>query len=127
MKMLLISGFDGRMGSETTAFLVQTLLSGVQGAVAMAGVNFYDIENKHFGLLAASVCHLLLILVTYFPIAFFLNWIATFSEAILMTVIMTASYFIIFLIMYFRYKAEAKKLNELQKKQLNTCHGTAES
>ncbi len=101
-------------GSEAMAALIQTISTGLLGAVSMGGVCFHEIENKHFGLLASAVSHLSLILVFYFPIAFLLGWIASLPEAMIMLAIMVASYFIIWFIMFLRYRAAVKELNRIK-------------
>ena len=103
-----------RLGSETTALLVQTLLSGVYGAISIGGMCIYDIEGKRFGLTASALLHYLLVMLSYIPIALYLNWLVTWQDVLLMAVMMTIAYAIVFLIMYARYKAEVRELNKIK-------------
>lgn len=102
-----------RMGSETAALFIQTILSGVYGAIAMGGTSLYEIENKWFGLTASAVSHYLLTILSYIPIALFLSWLVTWEDILFMAVLMTIAYLIVFLIMYIRYKAEVRELNRI--------------
>ena len=104
--------FSQYVGSDR--FLPQTVLSGVLGAISMAGVSFYDIED--WSLLKTAVLHYLLIMAAYLPIALTLGWIEPKAEQIvLMALLMAAGYALIWVIMYVRYQAEVKKLNRLLK------------
>ena len=51
-----------RTGSVEAAMIVNTLLSGILGAVCMAGVIFHDPEVYDWGLTKAAVLHFLPIL-----------------------------------------------------------------
>ena len=98
------------MGSDVGAFLVQTLLSGLLGAVSFAGMLFY--ERDDLSMLQAAVVHWLVILMTYFPIALFCGWISDdLREILLMAGILTGIYILIFLVMYLRYRKQTEDLN----------------
>lgn len=100
-----------RAGSVREAVLLHNLISGLLGAVAMAGSIFYEFDNWEMS--KAAVTHFLIILSVYFAAAFFCGWIEPKAEDILiMTVIMAAGYFLVWLIMYLRCRRETEKLNE---------------
>lgn len=98
-------------GSESAAMLVQTLLSGVLGAVAFAGMSFYDIEE--WGMLKTMVVHFALIVAAFIPTALCLGWGSSAKEIIVMILMEAAAYMVIWVIMNERYKAEVRKLNQL--------------
>ena len=98
-------------GSLCAAILWQTLLSGVLGAVSFAGVSLYDVES--WPLLRVAVVHYLIIEAVYMPIAFFLGWIATGTEALIWMAFSAVTYFIIFLIMCAYYRAQVREINRL--------------
>ena len=98
-------------GSAPLAVVMMLLLSGLLGAVSMAGTATYEIECWPVALSAAV--HYLMIAAVYTPIALLLGWVERPAELAVMLGIMLAVYLVIFVIMYFRYRAEVRKLNEL--------------
>jgi len=99
-----------KTGSGAAAVFLQNLASGLLGAVCMAGTVFYDLEG--WEMTKASVVHCLLCLAAYFSAALFCGWIEPKSgDILLMAVIMTGSYLLIWLFMYLRYRKEAEELN----------------
>ena len=105
-----------RVGSEATAFLLQTLLSGAIGAAGCGGMSLYEIE--HWSMLRIIAVHSLLIYSVFIPSAFFLGWIPSAVGLIVMVCIMEAGYFIIWAVMWLRYKVQIKELNMLQNNRL---------
>jgi len=100
------------MGSELGALTAQVLLSGLFGAICFACMGFHEMER--LGLLGSCLLHYASIMASFFPIAIFLHWFELDPLSIgIMVAVMTAGYFIIWVIMYLRYKAEVRKLNEL--------------
>lgn len=105
-----------RSGSETQALIVQTLLSGLLGAVGMAGTIFFEFDD--WGMTKAMAVHFLAIIATLFPIAFWCGWISPDGkEVLIMLLIEAAAYLAIWLIMFLRCRKETKDLNELIRKQ----------
>ena len=103
-----------RTGNEVLAFLVQTLLSGVIGAVAWAAMGLFEIET--WGLVRAEVTHCLLILLTLIPIALYLGWMKpTFESVVLLSGCMAFSDVVVFCIMTAYYHREVAELNEMLK------------
>ncbi|MBO4914914.1 MAG: DUF3021 domain-containing protein, partial [Oscillospiraceae bacterium] len=76
-------------GSLSAALLVQTIFSGVIGAVGMGGTVLYELER--WPLLATDLVHFCLIMVAFIPIASFLGWIVTAKEILIMTAFMAAA------------------------------------
>ena len=104
-----------RVGSETGALILDLALSGVFGAVCMAGTVFYEIE--HWSLAKATFLHYLIVILCFPPLALFLGWVSKPAEILIMTGIQTVCFFLIWLFMYLRCRAEVKELNELNAKQ----------
>ena len=104
-----------RMGSVPAAILVQSLVSGMYGSFALAGTLFYDIEQ--WSLTRSSVMHFLVIAVLYVPAAMFLGWADSATEILIVEGILLVAYFIIWLVIYLRYKKEVRSLNEMLNKR----------
>lgn len=101
-----------KAGSLPCALLLQSLFSGLYGAVCFAGAVLYDVEE--LPLAAASALHCAIVIVFYFPVAILLGWVSRIEEILLMTGVLLVCYFLTWLIMNAIYKAQVKKLNELQ-------------
>ena len=104
-----------RMGSVPAAILVPSLVSGLYGSFALAGTLFYDIEQ--WSLTRSSVMHFLVIAVLYVPAAMFLGWADSATEILIVEGILLVAYFIIWLVIYLRYKKEVRSLNEMLNKR----------
>jgi hypothetical protein len=105
-------------GSGAGALLAQMLISGVYGAIPMAGVMFYEIDS--WGLLKQAVVHYATYTVAFLVIGISVGWVEpTLTGIALIAGIFLICHCIIWLIMYARYKAETKELNVLlqEKKQ----------
>lgn len=98
-------------GSESTAMFVQSLLSGVLGAAAFAGVSLYEIEE--WGMLKIAVVHFAIIEAVTVPIELSLGWAESAKDVLIIAGMQAAAYFVIWLIMNEKYKAEVRKLNAL--------------
>jgi len=99
------------LGSRAGSAAVQTLLSGLLGAVAMGGTLLYDLER--WPLLLVSVCHYGMIEATYAAAALLLGWVRSGRELLVMMAVQLAAYLVIWVIMFLRYRAEVRKLNHL--------------
>lgn len=103
-----------RTGSVTAAMIVNTLLSGLLGMASFAGVIFHDPEAFDWGMTKAALFHFLLIMTFNLPIAIYCGWVdPSFVSLLIWTGIMAVSYFIVWLIMYIRYKKETEELNKM--------------
>ena len=107
------------MGSVSAAFLLQTLLSGLLGAVSFAGTGLYAIER--WSLALTALVHYLIIEAVYLPIGFLLGWFDGLGEALIWVGICAVAYGVIFLILWAVYRAQVRELNELneERKQRN--------
>ncbi len=91
--------------------IVQILVTGIFGMICFGGTLFYDIES--WGLFRATLCHYLGIVIGYFIASFALGWYPfTWFSVLFIFCFMTIGFFIIWAIIYFRYKKEIKELNE---------------
>ncbi len=104
-----------RMGGEAAAVLAQVFFSGLYGAATMSGVALYDVERLPLAL--ATALHCLICVVPYIPLALLLGWAAKPTDILIMACFQIVAFFIIWLIIYLRCKAEVRKLNELQKEK----------
>ena len=100
-----------RMGGETKALIVQTLVSGLYGAATMGGTVLYDIERWPLAL--SSAAHYLVVAVPFVPMALLLGWMRSPSEFLVVAGIQLVAYFLIWLILYAIYRRQVRELNEL--------------
>ena len=108
-KLLDMSG-----GNAVIAMLLQSLFSGLYGAVCFAGMSFYEIERMP--LAVATALHCALIVLLFIPIALLLGWVSNIQTLLMISGIQLVCFFIIWLIMYAVFKKQVKELNELQEK-----------
>ena len=98
------------------AMILQSLFSGLYGAICFAGMTFYEAER--LPLAAATALHAALIILTFIPIALLLGWVSSIIEILIIAGMQLIAFFIIWLIMYLIYKKQVKKLNDLNNKNL---------
>ena len=99
-------------GSEAGALLAQMLLSGVYGAIPMAGVMFYEIDS--WGLLKQAVVHYATYTAAFVAIGVPAGWLdLTLANVGLIAGIFAVCHAIIWGIMYARCKRETQELNAL--------------
>ena len=111
-------------GGFPQAFIVQSILSGLYGAVTFGCISLYDIERMPLAL--ASIVHCLIIVLLHIPNSIFLGWSQTVWDVLIMACIQVAAYFIVWLILYLVYRKQVKELNELQKHIHNKTKNYAE-
>jgi len=110
---IVSSALVERIGSRTGAILIQTLVSGLYGAATVSGMLLYEVED--WSLAKATIVHYLIVAVLYVPMALFLGWARNMTDILIVEGFQMIAFFLIWLIMCQRYKAEVKKLNELIK------------
>ena len=93
-------------GSGTVAMLLQSLFSGIYGAVCFAGMSFYEIERMP--LAAATALHCALIVLLFIPIALLLGWVSDIGTLLMISGMQLVGFFIIWLILYFGYKKQIR-------------------
>lgn len=104
-------------GSPVVAMILQSLFSGLYGAVCFGGMTFYDVER--LPLAAATALHCALIVLLFIPIALLLGWVSQIAEILIIAVIQLVAFFMIWLIMYLIYKKQVKELNDLMNNPTN--------
>ena len=110
--LALPSTFVAATGSEAGALLAQMLVSGLFGAIPMAGVGFYEIES--WGMLKQALVHYATYIVPFLLIGFGVGWFPPTPAVIgIVAGSMAVGHAIIWLIMYARYKAEVNELDAL--------------
>ncbi len=97
--------------SEAGSVILQTLLSGLLGAIAMGGTEVYELERWPLAL--SSLTHYGMIVVTYTAIALSLGWVGGAAELLITIFIQTAAYAAIWMVIFLRYKRKVRELNEL--------------
>ena len=102
-------------GSPVISMLLQSLFSGLYGAVCFAGLSFYDTDR--LPLAAATALHCALIVLLFIPISILLGWVSFVIETLIIAGCQIVGFFIIWLIMYSVYKKQVNELNELMNKK----------
>ena len=104
-----------RVGSEGLGIALQFLGSGLYGAACMVGTAFYDVER--WSLALATALHYLIIAVGLALCNWLLKW--GMGAGLLLTVLagQTVGFFLIWLIIWLRYRKEVKELNELNERK----------
>lgn len=99
-------------GSEAGALLAQMLLSGVYGIVPMAGTVLYELDK--WGLAKQAIVHYMSYMLTFLVVGTLAGW---FVPTLVVVGVFAGSFalchLVIWLIMFMRYKAEVRRLNEL--------------
>lgn len=92
------------------AVILQTVLSGLFGMVALGGMCVYDIEQ--WSLLHVSVMHCALILITYLIVGLILYWFSfNLITILIVSGIIILVYFMIWLVMYTIWKKGIREMN----------------
>lgn len=107
--------FAATVGNGTVAFLLQSLVYAIDGALCMAGVAFYDIEE--WSIARATLTHYALVVLCYLMMSLLLRFNNGFWETLMMLGIMTVAFFLIWLIMYLIFRRQVRELNELNRKK----------
>lgn len=103
-------------GSETSAIVVQTIISAVLGAIIFGTTFVYDLEG--WSIAKSTLVHSVITFCTFVPSAYALYWMDRSAEGIaLYLVIIVAIYVSIWLSQYLSYKSEIKKINDMLKKE----------
>lgn len=100
-----------KAGNAANALAIQTFFSGLLGSVSMGSVIFYDMDD--WSMTRVVITHFFVIFAVYLLIAPNLGWISSSTEIVIMFLVMAVAYFIIWVIMYLRYQAMVRQLNDL--------------
>ena len=94
------------------AVILQSLISGAVGALMMAGTYVYHSDS--ISLLAATIMHMALAVVTILPAGHFLWWTGRTTEGTLFLLLMMAiMYAMIWISMWASYRSQIRKINEM--------------
>lgn len=104
-----------RTGGEACALLVQMLLSGAIGAVAMAARALFEVER--WGLVRSATSHCLLYLVTLLLAGAYLGWFEGAGDVCWVVVVTVALHAIITCALMRKYRGEVAQLNLLVKER----------
>ena len=118
--MIVTPALLERAGSLSGALLRQTLLSGVIGFAAWAGISFYDIEG--WSLRRAVAVHYASIMIVFLPVGFYLGWLGGPLDALVMAAIMAVCHLTVFFILCAYYKAQVRELNQLLEERKQQIH-----
>ena len=99
-------------GNVPMAYVMQSLCSGLYGAVCFGCVVFYDIESWPLALATGAHCAAIVLL--YIPLGFFLGWLSNIAQMLIVAGIQIVVFFIIWLIMNAIYQKQVRELNEMQ-------------
>ena len=115
-QMIFYSGLLlSRMGGNpSAATMVNSLVCGLYGSACMMGAAFYDIER--WPLLLATMLHCLIVVLGSLICFLLLGWGGRFADWLIIAAIQIVVFFLIWLVMYLRFRAEVRKLNELNRK-----------
>ena len=102
-------------GSVPLAYVLQSLFSGIYGAICFGCMVFYEIERWPLAL--ATGAHCAAIVLIYIPVGFLLGWLTGAVETLIVAGIQIVVFFIIWLIMWSVYKKQVRELNELNEMQ----------
>ena len=89
-------------------FFITMIVSGLFGGTCFGWTILYDIE--HWGLLKSTVSHYAISLGSFLVIDVILKWFPS-DIIIYVFIFFTIAYFIIWLVMYIKWKIEVRKLN----------------
>lgn len=100
------------IGNPLTALLIHSFVCGILGMIILGSALLYEIDK--WGLLKATIIHFIVIVVSFYSIAFFLRWfeptdsIAVGTSLVMFIVIYTG----IWLVQYLSYKIQIKEINQ---------------
>ena len=101
-------------------FMAQLVGSGLLGTVNMAATVIYDVEE--WGLTRATATHYVLALSAFLIANFTLGWFPL-EIMIYVFIMFTIAYFIIWLVMFLRYKHEIRLMNQELRELLERDNG----
>ena len=103
--------FLAYVGNDMTAFVIQYMLLGLYGTLAMGGIVVYEIEE--WSLIKATLVHFCMTVTVFFGLAFFLRWFALkdIGSIAVMFLLMVVLYVFIWLMNYLEYWFQVKEIN----------------
>ena len=100
--------FIKMFNNELVAFIVQSIISGLYGAICFGSTVIYEIED--WSILNTTLTHFFITIISFFVTAFTLKWWPStdFITNAIFVIIIIIIYFIIWLVQYLIYKKEVK-------------------
>lgn len=108
--------FVEKVGGIRAALIIQTALSALYGMLCMGTTVIYDIDRLPLTLM--SFIHCIICIAPFIPLSLMLGWSDGIGTTLIMTGFQLLAYFVVWLVMYARYKKEIKELNEMQRQNL---------
>ena len=114
---LCVPSFEKAVGNNTLALILQTVISGIYGAVVMGSTVIYDIETedvRKWSILKATVTHCVITFTSYYITGFILHWfsIKDVKQNLFMLAVFAVVYTAIWLCNYLSYRREVKEFNK---------------
>ncbi|MCR5211998.1 MAG: DUF3021 domain-containing protein [Lachnospiraceae bacterium] len=108
---LVADELDRLIGNPLAAFVLQAVVCGIYGAVAMGGSAVYGIEK--WSVARCTITHYLMVMIGIYVTGFLLRWfsINDMASLLVMIPIMTVPYFIIWLVNYISYRVQLNEIN----------------
>jgi hypothetical protein len=99
------------IGGDIQAFIVQSIVCGLYGSIALGGSTVYYLEK--WSMLRAFVAHFLMTVTSYYLTGFFLRWfkLSDIQWCLTWLVIFIVLYTVIWLSNILSYRAQLKKIN----------------
>ena len=111
---LVSANLADAVGGETAALLLSMLLYGLYGTLCMGGTLLYEIERWPIAL--ATAVHYAFVIGPYPLMSKLLCWNLSLKLLLVIEGLMTVGFFLIWLILYLRCRAEVRELNRLLEK-----------
>jgi len=98
------------------AVIMQTMVSGLAGAVCFGGTYVY--QSERYGILSATLIHMALAMCTMIPVANLLWWTdRTLEGSLLFLAFISMIYLLIWVSIYASYRAEVRRINDALEKR----------
>lgn len=113
---LVSDGLINAVGEPLAAFVIQAVVSGLYGMIAVGGSAVYGIEE--WSLLKCTAIHYISVIIGLFVTGFSLRWfyLSDIGSLLIMIPFMTVPYVIIWLVNFYSSKAQIQEINrELEK------------
>ena len=107
--MSLLSG--GGDSAETGSRIFYYVISFLHGAICMGSAVIYDIER--WSVARTTITHFLITLTSFYILGMLQHWLVFFSPVFwIITICFVVAYFIVWAIIYIRYRRAVREMNE---------------
>ncbi|MCR5098685.1 MAG: DUF3021 domain-containing protein [Lachnospiraceae bacterium] len=103
--------FVDYIGDPAKALVIEALICGIMGGIDWGSATVYYLES--WSVLRATITHFIVVMVVYYPIAFYLRWLSPSEMTDNMTVFacMCVAYVMIWLSNYLSSRARVREIN----------------